>query len=143
VLSPPLDQDFCFQRGVENLAVEELVTELPIEGFHIPILPGRSGLDEERVDADAGEPLAHHRRGEFRPIVGADVRGHSALDEEVGQAVQHVVAAQSATDIDRQALAGVFIDQSEHPKRSPLTGARLHEVVAPDVIPVLGPEPHA
>ena len=44
--SPALDQDLSLQQRIEQLAVEKLGAELPVERFDIAILPRASGLDE-------------------------------------------------------------------------------------------------
>ena len=48
VLPPPaFDEDLGFQQRVDAFAVEALVAELAVEGFHIAVLLGTAGLDEE------------------------------------------------------------------------------------------------
>jgi hypothetical protein len=143
VESPPFDQDLCLKQGVEDLAVQELISELAVERLDVAVFPGRARLDEEGVDADASKPFTHRCRREFRAVVGADVGGHAAHDKEPRQAVEHVIVTQLASDIDGQALAGEFVDECEHPQRPAITGARLHEVIRPHMIAMLRPEPHA
>ena len=48
-----------------------------------------------------------------------------------------------ARDPDRQALAGERVDHVEHPELAPLMRARFDEVVGPDVIAMLRPQPQA
>ena len=68
---------------------------------------------------------------------------HAAQDEEVGQDVDHVRRLELAGDPDRQALARVLVDDVEHPELPPVMGAVLDEVVGPDVVRMLGPQPDA
>ena len=58
------------------------------------------------------------------------------------QSLQDVIALEMSADIDRQALACVLIDHGEHPKGTPFTRPSLHEVVAPHVVTMLGPQPY-
>lgn len=43
VLALLFDDDLCFLEAIEDLAIEQLITELVVEGFQIPVFPlGRS-----------------------------------------------------------------------------------------------------
>ena len=44
VLAPVLDQRFGLLEGVEDLAVEQLMPELPVEAFVVAVLPGAPRL---------------------------------------------------------------------------------------------------
>ena len=57
--SPSLDQDLGFSQRIEDLPVQELVSELPVERLHIPVLPRTPRLDEERLHSHPLEPLPH------------------------------------------------------------------------------------
>ena len=60
VETPPVgDQDLRLLEGVEDLAVQELISELAVERLHIAVLPGRAGLDEQGGDPELGEPASH------------------------------------------------------------------------------------
>ena len=52
-LSPPLDNDSCFDYCVEHLPVQEVMSQIAVERFYVPVLLGTAGLDEERLDAVA------------------------------------------------------------------------------------------
>jgi hypothetical protein len=45
--SPVFDEDLGFERGIEALAVDELVTESALERLDPGVLPGLSGVDED------------------------------------------------------------------------------------------------
>ena len=45
-MSPALDQDLCLEQRIEDLAIEKLGAEFPVERFDIAILPRASGPDE-------------------------------------------------------------------------------------------------
>jgi hypothetical protein len=64
------------------------------------------------------------------------------LDHGVGQDVDHVGTVDSASHMDCQAFACVFVDQVEHAHRPSVVGERADEVVRSDVIPVLRSQPY-
>ena len=87
VMPPPgLDQHFSFSEAVEDLTVEQLVTQRPVEAFVVTILPRRSGCDLERLHADLGQPLLNCSRDKFRAIVGPDIGRRPAQYEQLRQA---------------------------------------------------------
>ena len=143
VLPPPaLDEDLGFQQGVEALAIEARVAPRAVERFHSAVLPRTARFDEEGRDPDPVQPVPHRGGGARRAVVGPQKRRRPALDEQLGQPRQDVVAAQSAGDVETQALAGVRIHDGEDPHRAPIGGAVEDEVVGPDVGRPLGPPPH-
>ena len=95
------------------------------------------------VTPDPVQPVPHRGGGELRAVVGPQKRRRPALDEQLGQPRQDVVAAQSAGDVETQALAGVLIHDGEDPHRVPIGGAVEDEVVGPDVVRALRPAPRA
>ncbi len=64
-------------------------------------------------------------------------------DERIGKRIQHTLRVELSVDLDRQALAGVFIDDDQHPERLAIKGAILDEVIRPDVVRVHRPKPNA
>ncbi len=48
--SPAFGQDLCFLKRVENLPIEQLITQLAIERLHVAIFPRAAQLDEERLN---------------------------------------------------------------------------------------------
>ena len=77
------------------------------------------------------------------PLSERMCRGNAAQDEQVRQRVDDVDGFEPAGDTDGQALVGELVDDVEHADLAPIMGAVLDEVVGPDVIAVLGPEPDA
>ena len=64
-------------------------------------------------------------------------------DEEIGQDLEHVRGLELAGDPDRQAFVRELVDDIEHPVLPAVVGAILDEVVGPDVVGALGPQPEA
>ena len=49
VLSAPvLDEYLCLFKGVEDLNIEQAVSELAVEAFTVSVLPRATGFDEQR-----------------------------------------------------------------------------------------------
>ena len=65
LLPPPLGQDSCLQYRIEDLAVQELVPQLPVEALDIAVFPRTDRLDVPRSNIQPAQPLPHHRRGEL------------------------------------------------------------------------------
>jgi hypothetical protein len=71
------------------------------------------------------------------------VATHATQDEEIGQHIDHIDGLELASDPDRQAFVGELVDHIEHAIFPSIVGAVIDEVVGPDVIAVLGTQPHA
>ena len=89
--SPCLNEDLCFSKRVEDLGIEQLVSELAVEAFIVAILPWASWLDEERFNANLRQPFPYGYCRELRPIVRADVIRWTTINKETGQAMKHIV----------------------------------------------------
>ena len=140
---PILDHDLRLLKRVEDLAVQKLISQASVEALDVAVLPRRAGSDVGCLGADAGDPGLHRLGDELWSVVRADVAGHTAQDEQVGQHVDDVRRLELACDADRQALARELVDHVEHPEPAPVMGARFDKVVGPDVIAVLRPQSQA
>lgn len=69
VLAPPLQDYLGFTQGVENLTIKELVSQGPIEGLVVAVLPWRSWGYEKRPHADLMKPLLRSMCRKFGTIV--------------------------------------------------------------------------
>jgi len=134
VLSPALNQHLRFMKCREQLPRQQLITELRVEALTITVLPWRAWCDEERFHTDPAEPMPHTLGNELGTIVGTNVLGRAVRDEQIRQAVQHVIGSQAPGNNDGKAAACELVDHSQHAKGSPVLGTVLHEVVGPDVI---------
>ena len=76
LMSPALDQDLGLKQRIEDLAIEKLSAEFPIERFDIAILPWASGLDEQGAHADPTQRVSDRRRCKFRSL-GSFLPRHS------------------------------------------------------------------
>jgi hypothetical protein len=144
VMTPPaFDDDLSFSEGVEDLAIEQLITQAGVEALDVAILPRTAALDIGSLGADSGDPSLDSLGDELRSVIGPDVTGTAAQDEEVGQNVDHIDRLELAADADRQAFMGELVEHVEHPIFASVMGAVLDEVVGPDMIALLWPQPNA
>src|SRR5262249_50931626 len=72
-----------------------------------------------------------------------DVSGNAPQDEEVGQNVDHIDRLELAGDTDRQTFVGELVEHVEHPVLATIVRAILDEVIGPDMIALLRPQPDA
>jgi hypothetical protein len=144
VMAPPaFDDDLSFSEGVEDLAIEQLIAKAGVEALDVAVLPRTASLDVSGLGAASCNPFLHGLGDELRSVVGADVTGDATQDEEVGQNVDHIDRLELAADADRQAFMGELVEHVEHPIFASVMGAVLDEVVGPDMIALLWPQPNA
>jgi hypothetical protein len=106
-------------------------------------LEGAAGLDAGGFGADRGDPRPHGRSHELRAIVGPDVPRHAAQDEQVREQIDDVDRIQPALHPDGQTFSSELVDDVEHAIFSSIARAILDEVVGPDMIRALRPQPDA
>ena len=138
---PALDHDLRLSERVEDLAIEQFITQAGVEALDKAVLPWAAWFDVGGPGANGCDPVLHSFGDELGSVVGADVPRNAAQDEEVGQQVDDVDRSEPARHADGQALMGELVDDVEHADLAPVVSAVLDKVVGPDVITVLGPEP--
>ena len=143
VASPALDDDLGLAQTVEDLAIEQLIAKAGVEALDVAVLPRTAPLDIGSLGADSGDPSLDSLGDELRSVVGPDMTGNAAQDEQVGQNVDHIDCFELAGDTDRQAFVGELVNDIEHPISASIVGAVLDKIVGPDVITVLRPQPDA
>src|SRR3954470_14115116 len=143
VTAPALDDDLGLAKGVEDLAVEQFVPQPGIEALDIAVLPRAARSDVGGLGSNRRDPLLDGLGDELRAVVGADVARHAAQDEQVREHVDDVDGLELASDADRQTLVGELVDDVEHAEPPSVVCPVLDEVVGPDVVAMLGPQPDA
>ena len=141
--SPLLDEDDSLGQCVEDLSVQELVSELAVEALVVAVLPRTSGLDVERLNTESGQPSPHELGRGLRAVVRAQMLGRTVASEEIGQDLEHVVGSDLSSHLDCQTLPRVLVDHGQQLQGSTVVGPLTHEVVGPDMILVQRPEPDA
>ena len=138
-----MNDDLSFSEGVEDLAIEQLIAKAGVEALDLAVLPRTAPLDIGSLGADSGDPSLDSLGDELRSVIGPDVTGTAAQDEQVGQNVDDIDCFELAGDTDRQAFVGKLVNDIEHPISASIVGAVLDKIVGPDVIAVLRPQPDA
>ena len=83
VTTPALDDDLRLAHGVEDLAIEQLVAQARVEAFDKAVLPRAARRDVSGLSPDGGDPFLHRLGKELWPVVGANVLGNAAQDEQI------------------------------------------------------------
>src|SRR5204862_7002120 len=104
------DDDLGFTQRVADLTVEQFVAQGRIEAFDEAVLPRAAGGDVSGLRPDGADPLLHRCGDELRAIVGTDVLGDAAQDEQVRQNVDDVDGSEPAGYADGQTFVGKFVD---------------------------------
>src|ERR1039457_2309206 len=113
--------------------------------FKLSQYPFSQGLPGSIYNVFAPTPANHCRSclaTNSGPVVRTDVLRDTVHQHHIGQGLDQIVTVQPPCYPDRQALPGVLVNQSQHPQGSPIVGAGADEVVTPDVILPLRPQPH-
>ena len=107
---PAFDDDLRFAQGVEELAIEQFVAKAGIKALDVAVLPRTAGFDVGGLGTNRGDPLLHGFGDKLWSIVGSDMAGDAAQDEEVGQNINDIDRLELAVDINRQTFVGELID---------------------------------
>jgi hypothetical protein len=63
--TPLFDQYLCLLDRVEDLSIQQLISQLAVERFNVAILPGAAGLDVERFHPQVRQPVPDLSGSEF------------------------------------------------------------------------------
>src|SRR5437763_12562737 len=143
VPSPTLDDDLGLAQGVEDLAIEKLVAQPRIKAFDVSVLPRTARGNVGGLCADSADPILHGFGDELRAVVGTNVLGNPAQDEQVRQYVDDVERFEPAGYPNGQALVGKLVDEVEHAELASIMSALLEEVVRPNMVGAFGSETNA
>src|SRR5262245_61236387 len=114
MLTPALDHDLRLLQRREDLTIEKLVAQSPVEALHVAVLPWAAALDVGRPRANRANPALHGLSNELRTLVQANVRRHTPKHKQISQCLDHSHRVQPARHFDRKALASELIDNVEH-----------------------------
>ncbi len=138
VVIPPLrDQDLGFARAVIDFTVQELIAEPGIEALTVSVFLWGAGFDVCGLCANRLDPVLDRLGDELWPVARPNERRHASQDEQVTQDLDHVARVQPSINTDRQAFPGIRVDDVRRPKRVPIIGPAMREVVTPNVVATL------
>ena len=144
VVHPPLvENDPGLRQAQEQFPVEQLVAESAVEALHVAVFPRARLLDIERADARPRQPLLDLFGNELRPIVAAQMLRRTPHGEQVLERHDHVPSSERPGHLDRQTLPRELIDHHEDPQLPAILRPLREEVVAPHMVPMRRPVPHA
>ena len=107
----------------------------------VAILPGKSRPNVQCFRSSVPEHLAQISGSELSTAVGSNVLRYSVLNHSVGQHIDYIPAVLSAPRANRQALSRKLINRILHTHRPSIMRKDADEIVGPDVIGSLRPEP--
>ena len=142
-LPPSFNQYLRLRQRVEDLAVEQLVSQLAIKRFDVAVLPRAARLDIQRLYAKFVQPGSNGRGRKLRAVIAADVLWNTSRHEQPRQPFQYILRVQASCRINRQALTRVFIQNREHPNHPAVMRPSLNEVIRPHMILMGSAMPHA
>jgi hypothetical protein len=132
VTPPAFDDNLGFSERVEDFAIEQLIAQTRIEGLDEAILPWAARRP------DSGNPFLHGLGDELRAIVGTNVLGHAAQDEQIREHVDDIDGFHLPVDKNGQTFMGKLVDDVQHSVFLILMRAILDKVVGPDMVRPLG-----
>ena len=127
---------------VEDLAVEELISEFRVKALSVAVLPRRTGLDVQRLCSCLASHFRRSLATNSGPLSERRWFRHALHHHHVGQRRDNPGAGPAAFRTHQQALARVFVDQVEKPYAAAVMRPSADEVVAPYMVPPLRPQPH-
>jgi len=140
-VSPPLDEYLSFLEGVEDLSIQQFVSEFPVEAFAVAVFPWATGLDVEGSHPCSFKPLTYRLGGEFRAVVRSDMFRWAVGHEEVGKAMEHIVGIEPSLHYHVEALPTEFIYDRQDLDETAVVSAVFYKIIGPDMVPMGGPEP--
>ena len=99
----------------EQLSVEALVAEAPVEAFVDAVLPWAAGLDEAGLDARQNQPFLEKFGDKLRSVVAPQVGGCSVDLDQPGERCHDLTGAHAAAGSDPEAVVAVLIDDRQEP----------------------------
>jgi len=142
VVNPPLlDEYLRLSKCIEVFSVQQLIAQLAVEGFTVAILPGTTGRNVDVPCTESTQPITQFLRDHLRAVIRTDVLGDTAGLHLIREHIDGIPGAYPPSDMDRQALAGVLIDDDHQLDGSTVVRAVKYKVPRPDVVGSFWPEP--
>src|SRR6056297_3979664 len=134
VLSP----SSCFHPCVVFIdqvrVMQVLATQSAARTLTDTVLPRRARFDGKNLHANRRQPLLDRRRDELRTVVAPKSFRNAVHRKQFRQSVDRIFARDTATNLDRQALPCVLVDDVQEANGSPVKHRRLDEVPGPNVV---------
>ncbi|MDB4383928.1 hypothetical protein N9Z79_07545 [Akkermansiaceae bacterium] len=98
------------------------------------VLPRAVWINVDRSNSHLFKPALHLFGNELRFIVATNKLGHPTVTHHFTRGVEDITTSQTPFWSNRQALLGLFVDESQHLQLNSVLGSGVHEVPAPDFI---------
>ena len=142
-MPPVFNHDLGLLQCVEDLAVEQFVTQFTVEAFAIAVLPWASRFDVSGLGSDRSNPIPESLSDKLRAVVGTYMRRNAPRDEQLAQGLDDVGGLEFPCHTDSQALSGELVENAQHPEGFAIVGTVSDEVIRPDMIRPLRPQTDA
>ena len=109
-----------------------------MEALHEAILPRTTRINVDRLDLVVSQPLLDGLRDELWAVVRPQMFGSAVLFDGFLEPGQYILRAQRSVSTQDMALAGVFIQDRQHPQRTAPHSRIGNEVPSPDVTAMRG-----
>src|SRR5262245_28555695 len=106
VTAPAFDDDLCLAQRIEDLAIEPLVAQHCIKTLNEAVLPRTAWRDVGGLCSDGADPLLYRLGNELRAIIGTDMPGNAAQDEQVREHVDDIDRLEPARYPNGQTFVG-------------------------------------
>jgi hypothetical protein len=131
LLEPVIDNDLSLLGRCEPLGIENLPAQRAIKALNVSVLPGRTGIDADRLDADASKPVLCCFRSELKSIVGANLLGRAVSKQKRLECFEDIFSAHFGADHNSQGLPNELIQHRLHLVGSTVTEFVMNKVYAP------------
>ena len=127
------DYHTCFGEGPELLPVEAFVTQASMEALHIAVLPWAARINVDRLDLVLREPRLDGLGDELTPIITSQIGRGSMLLDRLAHPFEDITTLEGPIRPQHMALAGILVEDREHPQRPASRGSIADEVPGPDM----------
>ncbi len=135
VLQPPLHaQHPGLRQRSEQLRIQQLIPQPPVEALGVAVLPRAARLDIQRLDPRRLQPKADPPGNKLRAVIAADVQRRPADKQQFPEHVDHLDALERPPRLQRQALPSVLIHHAQPLQRPPVLAPVVDEVPRPDLV---------
>jgi hypothetical protein len=133
-LQPGLGDLAHLLEGVEEIGVEDLFAEAPIESFDEGVLIRLSRLDVADGNALRRAPVDKGFGREFGPVVDAHAGRPAVEPDEVVEDPDHTGTGDRRPDLDRQGLPIALVEHVEGPEAAAVVEGIRHEIQGPGLV---------
>ncbi len=134
----------CASFRVENISpIGRSSLKRAVKIPQYPVSHGDPGSIQAVFASTAFDPVSNCLSNELRTVVWPGTGGTPTQDEQVCRHSYDICRAEPTLDPDCQTFAAVLIQNVQRPEDLPVVGSVMEEILRPDAVAVLWPQPHA